>query len=172
MKQPVRRVALAAVVAALYAAVAIIQPFSSTPVQFRVSEALCVLPFFFPASIPGLFAGCLVANIVVGQGLLDIIIGPLATLLAAIITSRLKKRWLAPLPPVLINAVAVGAIMSATQVESSQFFSALPMYAAYIALGEAVVCFALGLPLLYALPRVRFFREYAPDRLPERGEKP
>ena len=68
------------------------------PIQLRFSEALCVLPFLFPATVPGLFVGCLAANLLSPYGPLDIVVGSLATLIAAVWTSRVRRRWLAPLP--------------------------------------------------------------------------
>ena len=85
------------------------------PVQFRFSEALTILPMFTPAAVPGLTIGCLLSNIFSGYGAADMIFGTLATLLAAISTRMLRTvrikdiPWLAPLPPVLFNAVIIGA---------------------------------------------------------------
>lgn len=93
---------LAAMVAALYAVMSYFgNVFGLTygPIQLRFSEALCVLPFLFPATAPGLFVGCLAANLLSPYGPLDIVVGSLATLIAAVWTSRVKRRWLAPLPP-------------------------------------------------------------------------
>ena len=73
----------AALIAALYATLTIIIPGGSGQIQIRVSEALTILPFFTPAAIPGLFIGCITANLVVGAGPLDVIFGSLATLAAA-----------------------------------------------------------------------------------------
>ena len=80
----IRYIAEAAVIAALYAVLTIVIPGGSGQIQVRVAEALTVLPFFTPAAIPGLFAGCLLANLVTtSAGIYDIIFGSLATLLAA-----------------------------------------------------------------------------------------
>ena len=81
-------------------------------VQCRFSEALCVLPFFFPETVWGLFAGCLITNILSPYGLLDLIVGSLATLIAALLTARCRKKWLAPLPPVVLNTLLVGAVIA------------------------------------------------------------
>ena len=91
--------------AAVGAAYAVLSLFSSVfsltfgVVQCRFSEALCVLPFFFPETVWGLFAGCLITNLLSPYGLLDLIVGSLATLIAALLTARCRKKWLAPLPP-------------------------------------------------------------------------
>lgn len=83
--------------AAVGAAYAVLSLFSSVfsltfgAVQCRFSEALCVLPFFFPETVWGLFAGCLITNILSPYGLLDLIVGSLATLIAALLTARCRK---------------------------------------------------------------------------------
>ena len=104
--------------AAVGAAYAVLSLFSSVfsltfgVVQCRFSEALCVLPFFFPETVWGLFAGCLITNILSPYGLLDLIVGSLATLIAALLTARCRKKWLAPLPPVVLNTLLVGDAMA------------------------------------------------------------
>ena len=88
----VRQLTLAAVIGALYAVLTLTASFFGItygPVQCRVSEALCVLPFFFPEAKWGLFVGCLIANLLSPYGAPDIICGSLATLLAACITAKL-----------------------------------------------------------------------------------
>lgn len=136
----------AGVIAGLYAAVTVIlAPLSYGPVQVRVSEALTILPFVTPAAIPGLFLGCIVANVYGGLGVYDIIGGSICTLLAAYLTfllSRTKRPILAPLPPVLINAFGVSLYL--------HLLFNLPYFLTvlYIAVGEIVACYFLGYPLL------------------------
>ena len=82
----------AAVIAAIYVVLTIIfAPFSFGEVQVRISEALTVLPFFTPAAIPGLFVGCIIANLFGGAIPADIIFGSIATLLGALGTYALRK---------------------------------------------------------------------------------
>ena len=91
------------VIAAIYVVITILfQAISFGPIQFRISELLCVLPYFTPAAIPGLFIGCLVGNILGGAAIYDIIFGSLATLLGAI-GSYAIRRWkpLVAVPPIL-----------------------------------------------------------------------
>ena len=77
----------AAILAAIYAVITIIlAPISYGQIQVRISEALTILPYFTPAAIPGLFVGCIVSNIFGGGGLIDIVFGSLATLIAAILS--------------------------------------------------------------------------------------
>lgn len=91
---------LAAVVAAVYAALTLALPGPSYGyAQLRVAEALTVLPFLFPAAAPGLFVGCLAANLLSPFGLVDVICGTAATGLAAFLTMKAPNRWLAPTPP-------------------------------------------------------------------------
>ncbi|MCR4441280.1 MAG: QueT transporter family protein [Peptococcaceae bacterium] len=137
-----------AVIAALYAAVTIIlAPISYGMVQVRVSEALTVLPFIFPESILGLFLGCLIANIYGGLGMIDIVFGSLATLTAGYLTSKMPSLSLAPLPPVVVNAVVVGFIL--------KYVLGTPLLLSmlYVGAGQFVSCYLLGLPLLYWLRR-------------------
>lgn len=145
---PARALTRAALFAAVYAGLTIaVAPIAYGPLQFRVSEAMTVLPWLYPEAIPGLFVGCLIANIYGGNGIWDIVFGSLATLTAAIISRRLRQPWLAPLPPVLINAVVLGVMF--------QYLLGIPFIlgAAEVGLGQLGACYGLGLPLLYALRR-------------------
>ncbi|MCL6450815.1 MAG: QueT transporter family protein [Acetobacteraceae bacterium] len=139
--QDLARVAL---VAALYAALTVaLGPLSYGPLfQLRVAEALTVLPYVTPLAVWGLFLGCIAANFFGGLGAYDIVFGSLATLIAAALTSRAPRAWLAPLPPVVVNAVIVGWYLSV--------LVGVPFWvtAGYVALGEAIACYGLGYPLL------------------------
>ncbi len=168
-KFTVRELTLAAMVAALYAVMCYFgDVFGLTfgPVQFRFAEALTVLPFLFPCTVPGLFLGCLIANLLSPYGPLDIVVGSLATLIAALWTSKVPNRFLAPLPPVVCNAVLVGFTIAWTEVGG--FTSALPMAwlvnGLSVGVGELCVCVALGSLLLYLLPRVSYFQSMPPRR--------
>lgn len=160
----VRQLTLAGVVAALYAVLAYFAAVFNVaygPIQCRFSEALCVLPFLFPAATPGLFIGCLVANLLSPYGLLDIVFGSLATLLAAVWTQHTRRKWLAPLPPVLCNAVIVGAVIAFETTPggfSGTFWAAYAYNALTIGIGEAAACYLLGGLLLAALPRIPALR--------------
>lgn len=169
----VHKLAFTALIAAIYAALTIGLGFMSYGyVQFRLSEALCILPFFFPFTSWGLFAGCLLANLMSPSGLLDMTFGSLATLLsclsiAAIGMSGSRRSWLrcvsACLMPVIFNAVIVGAVISLTSAPLSMFMTIMvfPFYAATVALGEAVVMFAAGLPLMRLLPKKnKYFAQF------------
>lgn len=144
----------AAIIAAMYAVLTILIPGGSGQIQVRVSEALTVLPYFTPAAVPGLFVGCLIANMVVGKGIYDIVLGSLATLAAAFLTRKMPSGYLAPLPPVIINAVAVAFILKIT------LNLPIPASMAFVAVGEVIACYGLGYPLLLFLRRQggRLFR--------------
>ena len=161
------QLATAGVIAALYAVLAY---FASVfgiaygPIQCRFSEALCVLPFLFPAATPGLFVGCLVANLLSPYGALDIIFGSLATLLAAVWTQHTHHKWLAPLPPVLCNAVIVGAVISFQETGfTGAFAGAFAYNAVTVGVGEAIACYVLGGVLLTVLPKVPALRRQRPS---------
>ncbi len=149
----------AGVIGALYAAVTLLlAPISYGNIQCRVSEALCILPWFFPETTWGLFIGCLLANILGGNGPLDIIFGSLATLFACLITARVKPRGLALLPPVIVNAVMVGAMLAYVFTPDT-FWASFPVFALEVGAGEAVAMYVLGLPLSFLLERIPYVKK-------------
>jgi uncharacterized membrane protein len=147
-----------ALLAAIYASLTLaLAPISYGPLQIRVSEALTILPFMFPWAIPGIFIGCLLANIIgtlmgVSLGMLDIIFGSLASLLAAFLTSKCKKIWFAPIPPVVVNAVIIGALLTYVIAPETGFYGFLS-FAGWVGLGQIIACFGLGIPLYFAVKR-------------------
>jgi uncharacterized membrane protein len=160
LNKKTKKIVYGALIAALYAVMTIaLAPISYGQIQVRVAEALTVLPFFSSYSILGLFVGCIIANMVGGNGVFDIVFGSLATLISAVITyyigkSNLKyKRYLAPLPPVVINAVIIG-------IELNVVFK-LPLVASmlWVGLGEMVACYVLGLPLLLYIDKNEKIKE-------------
>lgn len=163
-----RKLTLAAMTAAAYAALSLLGAvfgISYGPIQVRFSEALCLLPFLFPETAWGLGVGCLIANVFSPYGLLDLVVGTLATLLAALLTARCRKLWLAPLPPVLCNTVLVGAMLAYEQTGfSAAFWPSYGFNALSLLLGEGIACGVLGALLVKQLPRVAFFREYMNKR--------
>jgi uncharacterized membrane protein len=139
-----REVTRGALIAALYAALTLIfAPLSYSYVQLRISEALTVLPIVTPTAIPALFVGTLLANLLSPVGWPDIVFGSLLTLIAAAGTYYLRRRvFFALLSPVLVNAFGVSAYLFS--------FYRIPYWlsVATVALGEALVVFLLGYPLL------------------------
>src|SRR6056297_3836355 len=98
----------AALIAGLYVIITyILSPVSFGPLQFRAAEALTVLPILFPEAIPALFLGVLLANIIGGLGLVDIIGGSLVTLLAAYVTYKNRDNIIAYLSPIIFNAFLI-----------------------------------------------------------------
>ena len=146
----------AAITAALYAAITLATSFmASGPIQFRVAEAMCVLPAYTTASIPGLFIGCILANLIGGYGVWDVVVGSAATLLAALVTYALRRRsrFLWPLPSVLFNAFMVGAMLTyLSSVGGALWFNVLSVGA-----GQLLACYLVGIPLTYGLDRTRLF---------------
>ena len=149
----VRKLVHCGVVAAIYVVLCLaLQPLSYGAVQVRVAEALCLLPVFGAEYIVCVVLGCFLANLLGSPFVLDWIFGTLATLLAAIWTSKVKNRWLAPLPPVVCNAVIVGAeIAYFATLDGAAFWPAYAFNAFTVGLGEAVACYVLGSLLLRAL---------------------
>ena len=155
----------AAVIAALYAALTAAQQLiapgtASMAVQFRVSEAMTLLAVLTPAAIPGLTLGCFAANFLFMQTLpLDMILGSLATLLAAVAMYLLRNvrvkglPLLAALMPAIFNGIIIGAEIEIFFIEGPFRFTDFLLQGGLVALGELVVCFTLGLLLFKALDR-------------------
>ena len=162
----VRKIAFSGVIGAVYAVLTIVlAPISFGAVQLRVAEALCILPLFFPASVWGLFAGCLIANLLSSFGIFDVVFGSLATLAAAMITRAIGRHgsdgiWrkiIACLPPVITNGVIVGAVI-AWMTARETFWAAFILNGVTVAAGELIVMLCAGLPLAVFLPRTGLFR--------------
>lgn len=152
----------AAMIAALYVVLTFIANalgLANQAIQVRFSEALTILPYFTPAAIPGLFIGCLLSNILTGCAVPDIIFGSLATLIAAILTRKLRKnKWTAPIPPIVSNAVIVPFVLLYA-------YGVGPLWLSFITvtIGEIISCGILGMLLLFALQKYagRIFTEQA-----------
>lgn len=168
MSKKTQRLIFAAIVGALYAALTmLLAPISYGPVQFRLSEVLCILPYFLPFTAWGLFFGCLIANFVSSVGFLDLVFGSLATLFACLCVAAVGKRArgiqtevLACFLPVIWNGLVIGGVLCQALVGAPWEHPAeFLFYALPVALGEFVVMFAVGLPLLRWLPKRKFFAE-------------
>ena len=132
----------AAAIAAIYVVLTLVfAPISYGVMQIRIAEALTILPLFTPEAVPGLFIGCLIANILGGGVMIDVIFGSLATLLGAVFGYLLRfNRWLVPIPAVLSNTLIIPFIL---------FYGygvkmSIPVMMGYIAVGEIVGCYVLG----------------------------
>lgn len=164
--KPLLFLAQAGLIGGMYAALCILlAPISYGPVQVRVAELLTVLPVFTPAAIPGLTVGCLIANLFGGgvAGGWDWLFGTLTTLVAACATYGLRG-WrvkglpvAATLPPVLFNAIVIGAECAVTG--SSGFSPALFwLFAAEVGAGQLIACTGGGLLLAAGLQRTKLGR--------------
>ena len=163
----VRFIAVGAVIAAMYAGLTYLAAgmnLAYGPVQFRFSEALTVLPAFTPAAVPGLALGCFLSNLSSPFGVVDWVFGTAASFVAAVGTLALSRvrykgiAWLAPLPPVIANAVIVGlelccfsdaGVFSWGNASLGGFLAG----ALSVGIGELVVCYALGVPLMIAIEK-------------------
>ncbi len=168
MSDSLKRLAAAGVLSALYAVLTLLlSPISYGAVQLRLSEALCVFAFFDPLYAWGLFAGCLIANLI-GSGLiLDIIFGSLATLGAGLCMAAIGRRgrgWgrciAACAMPVAFNAVVIGAVLAASLVTREAFWASFVLFGAQVGAGELIVMALLGLPLLRLVMKRAIFKPY------------
>ncbi|MCL2675073.1 MAG: QueT transporter family protein [Firmicutes bacterium] len=152
-----RKLLRAAVIAALYAALTLaFAPISYGPFQFRISEALAILPLFCPEAVIGLTIGCFIANTLSAYPW-DVVFGTLATLCAATLTcligKGMKKDWrvaVGIIPPITVNAFVVPFLfLAAIELKELYLISVLQVGG-----GQAAVLVALGIPLYFALKRV------------------
>ncbi len=144
----------AAMIAAIYVVLCLIfEPISYGAIQTRVAEALTVLPFFTPAAVPGLFIGCLIANLIGGGIMVDVIFGSAATLIGAVGTFLLRRRskFLAPLPPILANMAIIPFVLRYGYGEPLS----IPFLMGTVGLGEILSCGIMGTVLLMVLSRYK-----------------
>lgn len=166
---------IAAVYAALtYLAMAFNLAYGS--IQFRFSEALTILPVFTPAAVPGLAIGCLIGNLASPYPL-DLLFGTAASLIAAVLTRAVRKvrvknvPVLAPLPPVLINAVLVGLQITLFTPGETASLTGFLITAVQVGLGQLGVCYLLGLPLGLALEKSGAARTIFPASATKKGRR-
>ena len=162
-----------AMIAALYVVLTYAANFlglASGQIQVRISEALTVLPFFTAAAVPGLFLGCLLANFLTGAPWPDVVFGSMATMIGAFLTyaiglwakrkgsagmaaddsgwSYKRIRWLAPLPPILVNAIIIPFVLLYA-------YGVIPLWLSFVTvtIGQIISCGVLGMGLLLALEK-------------------
>lgn len=152
----------AAMIAAIYVVLTLfVSVFSlaSGAIQVRVSEALTILPYFTSAAIPGLSIGCLLANLLTGAPIYDVVFGSLATLLGAIGTYLLRKhKFLCTLPPVVANMLIIPFVLRYAYGLVMEFGGrdlSIPFYMMTVGVGEIICCCVMGTILLNALSKVR-----------------
>ncbi len=148
----------AAIIAALYVVLTMIanaMGIANYAIQVRFSEALCILPFFTMAAIPGLTIGCFIANIMTGAMIWDVLFGSLATFIGAVGTYLLRKhKFLMMLPPVIANMIIVPCVLRygyGITWELSGVDWSIPYFAITVGIGEIISVCALGGVLLNAL---------------------
>jgi len=133
-----------AVIAALYVVLTLLAKLfglDSGQIQLRLSEALCILPVFLPAAVPGLTVGCLLANVLCGNIIWDVVFGTLATLLGAVGTRLLRQRpRLALLPPILSNIVIIPFVLT----YAYGIPGGIPWFMFTVGVGEVLSCGLLG----------------------------
>ena len=159
----VRDLTFAAMVAALYTVMGYfgsIFGLTFGPIQCRFAEALTVLPFLFPAAAPGLVVGCFLTNLLGSPYPVDWIFGTLATAIAAWLTMKMPRWYLAALPPIIVNAVILPPMWAWAEVGAvnAAFWTACGFNAVTFIIGEALVCYVLGTLLLKLLPKVSVLR--------------
>lgn len=153
-KKMVYLLSYGAAIAAVYTVLTLVfAPVSFGPVQFRISELLCILPFFTPAAVPGLFVGCLLSNILCGAAGLDIVFGSLATLIGAVGSLYLGKinKWLVCLPPILSNTIIIPWVLRFAYGSTDL----IPVAMATVGIGEILAIGVLGNLLMVTLERYR-----------------
>lgn len=120
MSKKVRFISEGAIIAALYVVLSLLSAafgLLSGAVQLRISEALCILPLFTPAAVPGIFLGCFLTNVLTGGIIWDVVFGSIATLIGALGTYFVGKKasshklHLGVLPPIVSNMTIVPVVL-------------------------------------------------------------
>lgn len=156
-RKQIQNLTVGALTAALYVILTFLSAMlglSSGVIQLRFSEALCILPLFFPAAVPGLFVGCIISNIVSGCVVWDVIFGSLATLIGAIGAYLLRNLpdkliWLATMPTILANAIIVPFVL----IYAYGATEALPFIMLTVFIGELISAGVGGTILYFSLKR-------------------
>ena len=143
----------AAMIAAIYIVLTLMLiPLGYGPVQFRVSEALCILPYFTPAAIPGVFIGCLLSNALGGAVILDVIFGSLASLIGAVGSYLLRRwRWAVCIPPIVSNTLIIPLVLRFAYGNDQ----IIPYMMVTVGIGEVLAIGVLGNLLMLSLERYR-----------------
>lgn len=152
-----KQITYGAMICALYVVLTMLSRLfglDSGAVQVRFSEALCILPCFTPAAIGGLFAGCLLSNILAGAIIWDVIFGSLATLIGAVFTYKLRaNKYLAVLPPIISNTVIIPFVLA----YAYGFEGGIPYFMLTVGIGEVISCGILGLMLHPVILKSKIF---------------
>lgn len=156
MNTRIRFITTSSMIAAIYTVlVFVLAPISFGAIQVRVAEALTILPYFTPAAIPGLTVGCLLANILAGADILDVVFGTLATLLGAVGTYLLRKhKYVAWVPPFLSNTIIIPFVLRYAYMS----VDGIPYLMATVGVGELITCGVLGTMLLLVMEKRHMFK--------------
>lgn len=170
MNRDLKRLALIAMIAAIYTVVSLaLAPLTYGGVQVRVAESLTLLPVLSSISIYGVTLGCLITNFIGALtgvnilGMVDVLVGTLATLIAAYLSYRLRKKlWfkqpiLAALMPVIINGLVIGLEL-AYVITPNALWEGWLIFGAQVAVGELIAVVVLGLPLISALKKTKIWQ--------------
>lgn len=156
-RKSTRYLCTAAIIAALYVVLTFVSNvfgLASGAIQIRISEALCVLPFFTAAAVPGVTIGCLITNLLMGVSVYDIIFGTVATFIGVIIAYALRKSmWLVPIPTVISNTVIIPLVLYF----SGMGEQGIPFIALTVCIGEIISCGILGILLIKVLSKYRHY---------------
>ncbi|MBO5572939.1 MAG: QueT transporter family protein [Clostridium sp.] len=156
------RLAYGGVLAGIYVVLTMVfAPVSFGPVQFRISEALCIMPYFSASAVPGLFAGCLLSNLLCGAMPMDVIFGSIATLLGAVGSRMLRRRkWLVCVPPIVSNTLIIPWVLRYAYGAEEL----IPFMMVTVGIGEVLAIGVLGNILLVTLEKIREKGLYVSDR--------
>lgn len=162
MRQNTKQITRGALIAALYVLLTLLSSslgLDRYAIQLRLSEALCILPVFFPEAVPALFIGCILANSLTAALIPDIIFGSIATLIGAIgarLLRRLPKKliWVVTLPTVLSNALIVPLVLK----YAYGVGELIPLMMLTVAIGEIAAATMLGTALYFAIIKTKIFR--------------
>lgn len=136
-----------------------LQAIAFGPIQLRISEALTILPLFFVESVPALFVGCFLSNVLLGFAVYDFTIGSLATLLAGILTYFIGKKVknkslkfvLGAIPPIVVNALLIPFVIYLSGAGKFTYF----IQVLIIGLGQAVAVYVLGGTIYFSLAKIK-----------------
>lgn len=152
-----------AIIAALYTAFTmLLSPISYGVIQLRFAESLAILPFALPFTVWGIFIGCALSNLISPFGIFDMILGSLVTLTAGLMTSKIKNIFLAPLPPILLNALGLPLVWFLSGAQDIYWFNVLSIF-----VSQSLVLYGLGIPLALFVGKV-VTPKYFPDYLKKR----
>jgi len=151
--RPIYFMVYASAIAAIYVVLTMMfAPIAFGPVQFRIAEALCILPCFTSAAVPGVVIGCFLANLLCGAAAMDVVFGTVATLIGAVGSYALRKtRWAVCIPPILSNTVIIPWVLR----YAYGSVELIPVAMVTVGIGEILAVGVLGNGLRMVLERYK-----------------